>query len=93
MLLIALPHVQDLGLGLVEHHEVRTVPLLQLGRCPWMFRSLQRVGHTAQLGAVGRCAAGSLDPTVRVTDKHIKQHWSQCWPLGTSLVSTGTSSH
>jgi len=75
---IALIHVQDLALGLVRLHEVHTGPPLEpvkVSRDGIPF--LQCVDHTILLGVVGKLAEGAHDPTVHVTNKDIKMHWSQ----------------
>ena len=59
---IALTHVQDLALGLVDLHEVRTGPPLKPVKDG--IPSLQCVNHTTQLGVVCRFAEGALDPTM-----------------------------
>jgi len=75
---ITLTHVQDLALGLVEPHEVRTGPPLKPVKVPLDgILSLQHVDCTTQLGVVGRLVEGTLNPTV----KDVKQHRSQYWPL------------
>jgi len=75
---IALTHVQDLALGLVEFHEVHTGPPLLPVNVPLHgIPSLQRVDHTTELGVINRFAKGALNPTVHVTNKDVKQHWSQ----------------
>jgi len=61
---IALTHVQDLALDLVEPPEVWTGPLLKLvqvllGGVP----SLRYVYRTTQLGVICKLAEGALDPT------------------------------
>jgi len=38
--------------------------------------SVQCVSRTTQLVVVGRHAEDALNPSVHVTDKDIKQHWS-----------------
>ncbi|KAK4806684.1 hypothetical protein QYF61_027685 [Mycteria americana] len=43
--------------------------------------SLQRVDHMTQLGVISKLAEGALNPTVRVADNDVKQHWSQNQPL------------
>ncbi|KAK4808830.1 hypothetical protein QYF61_001338 [Mycteria americana] len=69
-------HVQDLALGLVELHEVRTGPPLKPVKVPLDgMPSLQHVDHTTQLGVIGKLAEGAL--TVHVTNKDVKQHRSQ----------------
>jgi len=79
---IALTHGQDLALGLVELHDVRTGPPLKPVQVPLDgIPSFQRVNRTTQLSVVGKLAEGALDPTVRVTDKDVKQRWSQYRPL------------
>ncbi|KAK4823457.1 hypothetical protein QYF61_002293 [Mycteria americana] len=76
---IAPTHVQDLALGLCEVH---TGPPLKPVKVPLDgIPSHQCVNRTTQLGVVGRLAEGALDPTVHVTDKDVKQHWSQYQPL------------
>ncbi|KAK4827673.1 hypothetical protein QYF61_020484 [Mycteria americana] len=67
---VALTHVQDLALGLVEPHEVRMGPPLKPVKVPLDgIPSLQCVDHTTQLGVVSKVAEGALDPTVHVADK------------------------
>ncbi|KAK4816418.1 hypothetical protein QYF61_016854 [Mycteria americana] len=67
---VALTQVQDLALGLVEPHEVRTGPLLELVQVPLDgIPSLRRVNCTTQLGVVCKFAEGALDPTVYVIDE------------------------
>ncbi|KAK4827407.1 hypothetical protein QYF61_017837 [Mycteria americana] len=79
---IAPTHVQDLELGLVELHEVRTGPLLKPVKVPLDgIPFLQCVDHTTQVGIIGKLAEGALNPTVHVTDKDIKHHQSQYQPL------------
>ncbi|KAK4828658.1 hypothetical protein QYF61_000376 [Mycteria americana] len=79
---IAPTRVQDLALGLVELHEVHTGPLLELVQVPLdSIPSLQHVECTTQLGVICKLAEGALNPTVLVTNKDVKQHWSQYWPL------------
>ncbi|KAK4825708.1 hypothetical protein QYF61_002067 [Mycteria americana] len=100
---IALTHVQDLALGLVELHEVCTGPPLKpvkvsLDSIP----SLQCVDHTTQLGVVGKLAEVAINPTVHVTDKDVKQRRSQHrllrnatrhrFPLGHQAVDHNSSS-
>ena len=78
MLGIAPTHVQDLALGLVELHEVRTGPPLKPVKVPLDgIPSLQRVDRTTQLGVIGKLAEGALNPTVYVINEDIKQYWSQ----------------
>ena len=75
---IALTHVQDLALGLVELHEVHMGPPLQPVQVPLDgIPSLQCVNHTTQLGVISRLAEGALNPTVHVTNKEVQQCWSQ----------------
>ena len=80
MLGVALTHVQDPALGLIEFHKVCTGPPLKvpLDGIP----SLQRVNSTAQLGVIAKLADGALSPTVHVADKDVKQHSAQYQPLG-----------
>ncbi|GAB0195895.1 hypothetical protein GRJ2_002054800 [Grus japonensis] len=79
---IVLTHVQDLALGLAELHAVRMGPPLKPVKVPLDgIPSLQHVDHTTQLGVVSKLAEGALDPTVHVTDKDVKQCWSQYRPL------------
>jgi len=69
---IAPTHVQDLALGLLKLHEVRTGPPLEPVRVPLDgIPSLQRVDCTTQLGVVSKLAEGALDPTVHVTNKDV----------------------
>jgi len=71
-------HVQDLALGLVELYEVLTGPSLKPFKVPLDgIPSFQHVDRTTQLGVFGKHAEGALNPTVHVTEKDIKQHWSQ----------------
>ena len=75
---IAPTHVQDLALGLIEPHEVCTGPPLKPAQVPLDgIPSRQRGDRTTQLGVVGKLAEDALNPTVHVTDKDVKQHWSQ----------------
>ncbi|KAK4807044.1 hypothetical protein QYF61_018385 [Mycteria americana] len=60
---IALTQVQDLALGLVELHESRMGPLLEI---------VQQISCTIQLGVICKLAEGALDPAVYVTDEDIK---------------------
>ncbi|KAK4813670.1 hypothetical protein QYF61_017637, partial [Mycteria americana] len=79
---IALTHVQDLALDLVELHEIRTDPPLKPVKVPLDgIPSLQRVDCTIQLGVVGKLAEGALNPAVHVANKDIKQRQSQYRPL------------
>ncbi|KAK4815471.1 hypothetical protein QYF61_002930 [Mycteria americana] len=58
---IALTHVQDVALGLVELHEVCTGPLLKPVKVPLDgIPSLKRINGTMQLGVICRLAEGSL---------------------------------
>jgi len=71
---IALTHMQDLALGLVELHAVHAgPPLLPVKILLNGIPSLQRVNHTTQLGVVDKLAEGALSPTVHVTDKDTEQ--------------------
>ena len=40
------------------------------------------VNCTTQLGVISKLAEGTLNPTVLVIDKDVKEHWSQEGPLG-----------
>jgi len=75
---IALTHVQDLALGLIEVHEVRTGPPVKvpLDSIP----PLQCVDCTTQLGVIGKLAEGALNATDHVTDKDVKQHQPEYQP-------------
>ncbi|KAK4822416.1 hypothetical protein QYF61_015163 [Mycteria americana] len=74
--------VQDLALGLVEPHEVRMGPLLELVQVPVNgIPSLRRVSRTTQVGVICKLAEGALDPSVYVVDEDIKQCCSQYGPL------------
>ena len=76
MLDIALTHVQDLALGLVELHEFHMGSLLQPVKVPLDgILSLKYIKCTTQLGVICKFAKGALDPTVHVTDEDIKQYW------------------
>ncbi|KAM6384895.1 dTDP-D-glucose 4,6-dehydratase isoform 4-T5 [Alca torda] len=76
---LTMTQVRDLALGLVELHDVRTDPPLKPVQVPLDgIPSLQHVDRATQLGVVGKLAEGTLNPTVHVTDKDVKQHWSQC---------------
>ncbi|KAK4830491.1 LOW QUALITY PROTEIN: hypothetical protein QYF61_011404, partial [Mycteria americana] len=77
---VALTQVQDLALGLVEPHEVHMGPLLELVLLNGI-PSLRCVNHTTQLRVICKFAEGAFDLTVYVTDKDIKQYWSQYQPL------------
>jgi len=78
---IALTHVQDLALSLVELHAVHAGSHLQSVKVPLNgIPSLQCANHTTELG-VGKLAEGALSPTVHVANKDIKQHWPQYQPV------------
>ncbi|PKU41108.1 hypothetical protein llap_8578 [Limosa lapponica baueri] len=65
-------------LGFVELHEVSMGPPLKPVQVPLDgIPSLMRVNHATQLGVIGKLAEGALYPTVYVSDKDVKQHWSQ----------------
>ncbi|PKU42978.1 hypothetical protein llap_6739 [Limosa lapponica baueri] len=90
---IALIHMQDLALGLVELHEVSTDPPLKPVNNPLDgFASLQHVDCSTQLGVIGTLAEGALNPTIHVTNKGVKEYHSpeECH---SSLVSSWTPSH
>ncbi|KAK4808149.1 hypothetical protein QYF61_000129 [Mycteria americana] len=75
---IALTHVQDLALGLIELHDVCTGPPLKPVKVPLDgIPSLQCVDCTTQLGVVSKLAEGALNPTAPVTDKDVKRCRSQ----------------
>ncbi|KAK4822423.1 hypothetical protein QYF61_015173 [Mycteria americana] len=79
---LAPTQVQDLALGLVEPHEVRMGPLLELVQVPVNgIPSLRRVSRTTQVGVICKLAEGALDPSVYVVDEDIKQCCSQYGPL------------
>jgi len=92
---IALTHVQDLALGLIELHEARTGPPLQPVQVPLVgIPSLQRVKCTTQLGVITNllrvhsiplpmCRTKMLVPVPVLTPE--ERH--------SSLVSTWTLSH
>ncbi|PKU26779.1 hypothetical protein llap_22917 [Limosa lapponica baueri] len=78
---IAVTQVQDLALGLVELHEIGMGTPFKPVQVPLDgIPFLQRVNNATQLG-VGKLAKGSLDLIVHVTNKDVKQHWSQYHPL------------
>jgi len=82
MLGLSLTHVQDPALDLVESHRIHTHPLLKLVQVPLDDNpSLERVGHTTQLGTVSKLPEGALLPALYVTDEDIKQYWSPYEPL------------
>ena len=57
--------MQDLAFVLVEPHEVRPGPPLELVQVPLDgIPSLRRVYHTTQLGVVCKLAEGALNPTM-----------------------------
>ncbi|KAK4818202.1 hypothetical protein QYF61_008586 [Mycteria americana] len=73
---------QDPALGLVEPHEVRTGPLLQLVQVPLDgIPSFWCLNCTTQFGVVCKLAEGALCLTVNVIDENTEQHWSQYGPL------------
>ncbi|KAK4823520.1 hypothetical protein QYF61_003029 [Mycteria americana] len=91
---IAPTHVQDLALGLVDLHEVCMGPpsksvKVPLGGIP----SLQRVNCTMQPGVVDKPAEGALSPTVHVTNKEVKQRWSQYQPLRKATCHSSPLGH
>ncbi|KAK4821221.1 hypothetical protein QYF61_015789 [Mycteria americana] len=70
---IALTQVQDLGLGLAEHHEVHMGPLLQPVKGPLDgIPSLQCIDCTTQLGVIHKLAEGALNPTRYIIDEYTK---------------------
>ncbi|PKU43757.1 hypothetical protein llap_5947 [Limosa lapponica baueri] len=70
--------VQDLALGLVELHEVCMGPPLKPVQVPLDGTpSLQCVSRTTQFGVISKLAEGALYLTLHVSDKGVKQHWSQ----------------
>ncbi|KAK4831314.1 hypothetical protein QYF61_016803, partial [Mycteria americana] len=78
---IALTHVQDLALGLVELPEVCMGPPLKPVKVPLDgIPSLQRVDRTTQLGVIGKLAEGALNPTIHIV-KDMEQCRSQYQPL------------
>ncbi|KAK4821037.1 hypothetical protein QYF61_012217 [Mycteria americana] len=80
MLGVAPTQVQDPALGLVEPHEVRTGPLLQLVQVPLDgIPSFWRVHCTTQLGVICKLAEGALDLAVNVIDENIEKP-SQPYP-------------
>ena len=63
-------------------------PLLQSVQVPLDgFPSFQRIDCTAQLGVIRKLAGGALDAIVYVTDKDVKEHWSQDRPLRASTLT------
>ncbi|PKU48586.1 hypothetical protein llap_1122 [Limosa lapponica baueri] len=79
---IAVTQAQDLALGLLELHEIRTGPPLKPVQVPLdSIPSLQHVGHATQPGVVSKLAEDSLNPTAHVASKDVEQHWSQYLPL------------
>ena len=89
--------MQDLALGPVELHEVGRGSPLKLVQVPLnSIPSLYCVNCTTQLCVVCKLAEGALHPTIHVTYKNVKLHWSQtlvpeeCHSLP---VSTCTLSH
>ncbi|KAK4826593.1 hypothetical protein QYF61_010355 [Mycteria americana] len=76
---IAPTQAQDLGLGLVELHEVYKAPLLQPVKVPLDgIPSLKCINFTTQLGVISKLADGALNATVSVINKIIEQYSSQC---------------
>ncbi|CAN0123198.1 unnamed protein product, partial [Bubo scandiacus] len=74
---VALTHVQDFALGLVEPHEVHRGPPLELVQVPLDdIPSLRHVNSTTQLGVIFKLVEGALNPTVYVIDEDIEQYWS-----------------
>ncbi|NXW38884.1 F16P1 bisphosphatase, partial [Phaetusa simplex] len=64
---LAMTHVQDLALGLVELHEVLTGPPLKPVQVPLDgIPSLQCVDRATQLSVVSKLAEGALNPTVHL---------------------------
>ncbi|GAB0191166.1 hypothetical protein GRJ2_001581900 [Grus japonensis] len=82
VLRVAPTPVQDLALGLVELHVVRMdLPLKPVKVPVDGIPSLQRVDRTTQIGVISKLAEGTLDPTVHVANKDVKQCLSQYQPL------------
>ncbi|PKU47477.1 hypothetical protein llap_2217 [Limosa lapponica baueri] len=79
---IALTHVQDLALGLVEFDEVITRPFLKpvkvlLDGTP----SHQHVDRTTQVHVIGKLTEGVLNANIYVNNTDVKQYQSQYQPL------------
>ncbi|KAJ7404096.1 aminopeptidase O [Willisornis vidua] len=71
---IALTQVQEVALGLVEHHDFHSGLPLKPVKVPLDGNpSLQHVNCTTQLGVVAKFAAGALDPTGPVPNKDVTQ--------------------
>jgi len=69
---IALTHVPDLALGLVELHDVCRGSLLKPVQFPLGgIASLHHVDLTAHLGVVGKLAEGLLNPAFCVANKDV----------------------
>ena len=49
--------------------------------------SYQCIDCNAQLGVIHKLAGGALDAIVYVTDKDVKEHWSQDRPLRASTLT------
>ena len=78
---IAPTQMQDLALGLLELYEVHTPASLPVKVPLDGMPSLHCVNHITQLGVICKLAEGSLNLTVHVADKYVKQHQSQYQPL------------
>ncbi|PKU45927.1 hypothetical protein llap_3762 [Limosa lapponica baueri] len=72
---IAMSQVQDLALSLVELHEVQTVPCLKPVQV--LLDGIPSLDRATQLGVVSKLPEGALNLTVHVSNKGVKQHWSQ----------------
>lgn len=88
MLGITLTHGQDLACGLVELHEVYTGPPPEPVKVPLDgIPSIQCADCPTQCGVIGKPAEGTLNPTVHVAHKEVKQHWSQLFIMTLIYIS------
>ncbi|KAK4816062.1 hypothetical protein QYF61_011070 [Mycteria americana] len=80
---VAVAHVQDFALGLVEPHTIGLGPSIQPVQVPLQsLPTLQQINTPAQLGVICKLTEGALDPFIQIIDKDIKQNWPQHSALG-----------
>ncbi|PKU46701.1 hypothetical protein llap_3018 [Limosa lapponica baueri] len=79
---IAVTHVQNLALDLVELHEILAGPPLKPVKIPLDgISALQRMNSSTQLGVISKLAEGALNPTFHVVEKNVRQCQFQYNPL------------
>ncbi|KAK4815796.1 hypothetical protein QYF61_007236 [Mycteria americana] len=80
---IAVAQVQDLALGLVKPHTIDLGPSIQPVQVPLQsLPPLQQINTPTQLGVICKLTESTLDPSVQIIDKDVKQNWPQHRALG-----------